>query len=138
MKIIKTSKKSVEKFSNKVWAKLDMSHFGRITNWVSKTFCFKIVDKNNIVGIVFGDFKGGVVFVDEFIVEEKYRNKGVGRKLMNKVFSYAKQNKAHKIYLFTGIEWPSNFFYQKLGFDKIGNLPNHYLNHDYVIYQKFL
>lgn len=138
MKIIKTSKKSVDKFANNVWKKFNISQFGRNTNWISKTFCFKIVDKNKIAGIVIGDFKGGVVFVDEFIIEETYRNKGVGRKLMSKVFSYSKQNKGHKIYLFTGLEWPSNFFYKKLGFEKIGNLSNHYVNHDYVIYQKFL
>lgn len=136
MKIVKTTKEDVRRFSNKEWPKLDMLHYGRSTRWISKNFYFKLIEKRKIIGIVTGDFKGGVVYVEELIVMEKDRKRGIGKKLMDKIISYGKQNKAHKIYLFTGIDWPANSFYKQLGYEKIGYLPNHYLNHDFVIYQK--
>lgn len=118
------------------WSKLDEIHFGKKIEWQEKKFRFKAVENNKLVGMIEGKYEPGVITISTLITVENARGKGVGTTLVKKVEEYGKKNGAHKIWLITGKEWSENIFYQKLGFNLIGSLPDFYLHKDCVIYAK--
>mgnify|MGYP001438158230 CR=1 FL=1 len=61
--------------------------------------------------------------ITSFFVKEGYRNKGIGKELLEKIINIARENFA-SIYLMTSIEG----FYEKLGFKYIETTPS-YINY---------
>lgn len=56
--------------------------------------------------------------INELVVDEKYRNLGIGTKLINKVFEFAKQNKISKVDLYvTADNCNAVEFYKRKGFE---------------------
>jgi len=57
-------------------------------------------------------------FIENIIIDEKYRNKGIGKKLMEMAIEYAKENNCYKITLQSGIKRTEAYkFYEKIGFN---------------------
>ena len=57
-------------------------------------------------------------FIENVITEEKYRKKGIGKKIINMTIKYGKQNNCYKIILQSSISRKENhIFYEKCGFD---------------------
>ncbi|MCL2722015.1 MAG: GNAT family N-acetyltransferase [Treponema sp.] len=57
-------------------------------------------------------------FIENVITDEKYRGKGIGKKLMEMAIEYAKENNCYKIILQSGIKRPeAHKFYEKVGFN---------------------
>jgi len=57
-------------------------------------------------------------FIENVIIDEKYRNKGIGKKLMEMVIEYAKENNCYKVTLQSGIKRKdAHKFYKKIGFN---------------------
>jgi len=57
-------------------------------------------------------------FIENVIVDEKYRNKGIGKKLMEMAIEYAKENNCYKVTLQSGIKrMEAHKFYEKIGFN---------------------
>jgi len=50
----------------------------------------------------------------------------------------AKRERVHKIFLETGKTWKVRKFYEKLGYNKTGDLPKHFAKQDYIEYTKLL
>ena len=62
--------------------------------------------------------RGGVAgHIEEIVTLKKFRNLGVGKKIMNKLFSFAIKRECYKVVLQSNKE--SEFFYTKLGFIKV-------------------
>ncbi|MDP3998534.1 MAG: GNAT family N-acetyltransferase [bacterium] len=141
IKVEKTTRKDIKEFYDKEWCNVDVEHYDRKvqrTEWNSKRFIFKAMIKEETVGTITGKHLAGVVYIDSIIVAKKNRRQGVGRILMETVKEFGKKIGAHKVHLVTGRDWEANKFYEQLGFEKIGELPKHYLKHDFVIYSKFV
>jgi len=137
LRIIKVKGKETKRFEDKEWHKIDLEHYGRkIPQFVSKNYYFKALLKNEIVGTIEGRYDDGIIFIADLIVAERHRGNKIGEKLINKAIAFGKKYQAHKIYLYTGIDWTVNEFYQKLGFKKVGVLLNHYFHKDFNIYEK--
>jgi ribosomal protein S18 acetylase RimI-like enzyme len=82
-----------------------------------------IRDGGRIIGIGFLFFmhtlQGKVAFVEDVIVDETYRGKGLGAKLMQAIIAAGKKNKASKIELTSRpARAAANKLYQRLGFEK--------------------
>lgn len=57
-------------------------------------------------------------FIENVITDEKYRKKGIGKKLIEMAIEYGKQNNCYKIILQSGYKREgSHIFYEKCGFD---------------------
>lgn len=141
IKVTKATRKEIREFNVSEWHEVDTEHYGRKvqgTEWNSKRFIFKATIKEEIVGTITGKHLAGVVYIDSIIVAKTNRRQGVGGILMERVKEFGKKIGAHKVHLVTGRDWESNKFYEQLGFEKIGELPKHYLKHDFVIYSKFI
>ncbi|OIO44314.1 MAG: hypothetical protein AUJ41_03250 [Candidatus Pacebacteria bacterium CG1_02_43_31] len=141
MNITKSTEKEIEAFEAQSWSVEDLKHYGREVSWGEwnpNKFIFKAELDNEITGIIVGNITAGVTFIERIIVAELSRKKGIGKQLIQKVEDYAKELNSHKIYLYTGKNWSSNKFYEQSGFTNTGQLENHYLNVDFVIYTKFL
>lgn len=136
--ISKAIEKEIKNFEEKTWRGEDIEHYGKPVRWIKRKFIFKATENGKIIGTVKGKFVAGVIFVETLIVAKDKRERGVGRKLMERVEEFGKQFAAHKIFLFTMEEWQASKFYEALGFKKTGKLLNHYLKRDFVIYSKLL
>ncbi|MCV0410490.1 GNAT family N-acetyltransferase [Nitrosopumilus sp.] len=61
------------------------------------------------------------LYIPELIVQEKFQNQGIGKKLINSCISIAKEKKCHRIRLESGNKRKeSHKFYKKLGFEQSG------------------
>ena len=57
-------------------------------------------------------------FIENVITDEKYRKKGIGKKIIGMAIEYGKQDNCYKIILQSSIKLKENhIFYEKCGFD---------------------
>ena len=140
LKIAKVTRKdlrSVKRFDDKEWHRLDRKHYGRpLGEYMDNEFYFMATENGGIAGTIKGKYEMGVVFISALIVAEEKRRQAIGKKLLNKVGEHGKKLGCHKIYLFTGKNWKANEFYRSLGFAKTGELLKHYNKRDFYIYEK--
>lgn len=127
-------------FDKDAWPKEDTEHFGKDVGqfWTLMNFGFRAIDGSNTVGTAKGQLEAGVIYLKTILVSREYREQGIGEMLIKKIIAWAMPYGAHKIFLFTMSHWGSTKFYEKLGFNQTGTLPNHYLKRDFVIYSKDL
>lgn len=77
----------------------------------------------------------GVIRLGDIIVKEKYRNNGVGSKLIEEIIKFAKKNKVNKIWLWTPEKLtPAIEFYKKRGFVQEGIQKNQFCNKDALLF----
>ena len=139
IKITSSTDKEVEVFERKEWGAEDMEHYGREVEWEEwkpTFFLFKAEKKGKIIGVIGGHLIAEVIFLERILVTQAERNIGIGKMLLAKAEEYAKEIHAHKIYLYTGKGWEAIQFYLKHGYEKTGELPNHFMKKDFVIYSK--
>lgn len=74
-----------------------------------------------IVGIClfyfsYSTWKGKMVYLDDLVITEKYRRLGIGKKLVNALFQFAKKEKVNQVRWHV-LDWntPAINFYKKLG-----------------------
>jgi len=126
-------------FEKDQWAEVYQEYFGREVHWDYDSHHFKALDdRGNILGTITFEFEDGVIFINTLIVHKNTRGLGIGEKLVGFVENWGRENKAHKIYLFTQKGWKSCDFYEKLDYKRTAVLENHFMNQDYFIYTKYL
>lgn len=139
VKIVEATKEEIKKFNKKEWRGADIEHYGRVVNWKEREFIFKAIENGKIVGTITGKYEAGVLHISAIIVAKEKRNRGIGKKLIQKAESFGKKLRAHKIHLITGKNWKdTNKFYNSLGFKKVADLPKHFLKQDFTIFEKFI
>lgn len=134
--ITSTNSEEVKKFSRSAWKKADLAHYGPGIKWTVKPFFLKAKENGKIIGLIRGQYISGVVQIKHLIVADDKRRLGVGRMLMQEAVKRTKRLGAHKLFLYTGKGWQACYFYEKLGFKKMADLPRHYLKRDFIIYSK--
>ena len=129
MKIRFIKKEDVPKATNLYHSIWPEDEFSRIKKYfelqVKNKEIFVAVEKKEIIGILgFSKrFFEKSDFLEEIIVHEKYRKKGIGKKLMKKFEADAKKRKTRRV--FSSIE-PKNKMsikmHKKLGYKKSGHI----------------
>jgi len=132
IKISSKENKAVKEFNKREWPKADLEHFGQNRNWNTKHYVLEAYDNQYLVGTLGMKIEAGVTYIGTMLVAEDQRMKGIGKELMDKAKQITEQNKGHKIYLQTGINWSSINFYKKLGYKITAELKNHYFNQDFI------
>lgn len=141
MKLTVTRKETpkLKAFKKREWAVANIEHYGKNPGWSFKQFLITSFDKEGkITGSLKLSVDNDVAKIDTVIVGKNSQGKGIGKKLMLKAEVICHKNKAHKIYLETGKNWKSVEFYEKLGYKKTVDLPNHFHHHDFILMTKFI
>ena len=103
------------KTANEIWKKIENSgikYFIAIENGIIISSCYLAIIPNLTRN---GKSNG---FIENVITDEKYRNKGIGKKVIEMAIEYGKQNNCYKIILQSSYKRKKNhIFYEKCGFD---------------------
>ena len=87
---------------------------------------FNIVeyDENgDVIGGILGGTYWGWMYIDILWVQEDFRHKGIGSKLLEEAEKEAIQRGCHHVHLDT-MSWQAPDFYKKHGYEVIGILPD--------------
>ncbi len=133
--ITSATTQEVENFLETEWTVEDAKHYEG-AEWQNIPFIFKATIDGQIAGVVLGKIQSGVVYIEDVIVGLSFRGKGIGKSLLQKTELFGKENHAHKIWGYTGKDWDSVPFYTSLGYQVVGELPNHFNHKDFVIVSK--
>ncbi|RRD40186.1 N-acetyltransferase [Leptotrichia sp. OH3620_COT-345] len=90
----------------------------------------KVTDEKGgiIGGIVAHMYCWNCIYIDTLWVSEKYRGKGIGKKLLKETEDYAEKNNVHLIHLDT-FDFQAKDFYEKYGYEVFGILEDCPENH---------
>jgi len=103
------------KTANEIWEKIENSgikYFIAIENGIIISSCYLVIIPNLT--------RNGksIGFIENVITDEKYRKKGLGKKVIEMAIEYGKQNNCYKIILQSSYKRKENhIFYEKCGFD---------------------
>jgi ribosomal protein S18 acetylase RimI-like enzyme len=134
---VKKISKKLRSFQIEEWKKADLDHFGREIDWEKEIRVILAKEGKQVVGMLEIKIKAGVMHIESLIVEHNHYRQRIGRSLLLKAETIAREFKVHKIFLETGADWQARKLYESFGFQKTGDLPNHYEGRDYVEYSKF-
>ncbi len=96
-------------------------------------------DGDDVIGFIYGYFDCGTFWADWVGVLAEYRRKGVAFSLMRKLEMILRETKTHKVWCDTRSDnKESNALLQKLGFERVAHLKNHWYKQDYYLWEKFL
>lgn len=135
---VDTNNPSWTQFEKDEWAKADKDHYGVVGEWDKKHFFLEAKENGEVVGTLRLELTAGVAYIDSFIVAKDKRGKGIGKALVRRAEEIAREYRAHKIHLNTGKDWEARKVYEKLGYEKAGNFPDHYYHIDFIEMHKFL
>ena len=139
--LLKRRGKKFRDFKNREWIKVHPKLYGKKLNWDywnGKELILKANEGKKIVGVLTGELVAGVLYVNEVIIDSTLQGKGIGTKLMGEAELWAREQKAHEIYLVTGKAWGAAGFYKHLGYDTVTELQKHYSKIDFLLMRKFL
>ena len=101
--------------ANKIWEKIEQNnikYFIAIENNKVISSCYLAIIPNLTRN---GRSNG---FIENVITDEKYRKKGIGKRIIKMAIEYGKQNNCYKIILQSSFKRKENhIFYEKCGFD---------------------
>ena len=106
---------------------IDFDYGIRIWNYI-ETHNIKYIlakENNNIIGLCYlcvipnlTHSGKSIGLIRHLIIDKNHRQKGIGKKLMEKTIEYAKECNCYKVIIQSGIEREvAHKFYEKLGFD---------------------
>lgn len=121
------------------WEIADKEHYGGNRDFQMEKFLFLATDDNEkVCGLLKMVITAGVTHIEDLLVSHEHRREGIGKALVEHAEKISKQKKVHKIHLDTGKNWDAEKVYLSLGYVKTGELKNHFLGYDYVLFEKFL
>ena len=85
--------------------------------------CYINDDCNNKIAGIVGRFRGNWLLLDYLWVSEKYKNKGLGSKLLQKIEELAENQGCKSVFLDT-FNFQANEFYEKFGYENALILQN--------------
>lgn len=90
-----------------------------------------------VIGGLWGTSAVGWTYVDLVVVPEGLRGQGLGRQLLQKAEEIARKRGCKGMWLYTAT-FQAPGFYEKLGFERFGELPDYSAGHDNIYYFKRL
>lgn len=141
IKVTENGSEKLNDFYKREWATVDRKHYGKDVaweSWTQKNFTIEVWRDEEIVGALTFRINQDVSEIELFITAEKYRRQGIGTLLLEKLEEISKEHNVHKIYLQTGKDWDIVGYYEKFGYKKTADVPDHYLHVDYIEMTKFI
>lgn len=141
---IKTATESdssrLNNFKEVEWSSVDDAHFENreLVDFDEQELTLIAEEGDQIFGYIKISTEMGTCEIESLIVGGKFRNKGIATQLVLKVEELCKEMKLHKIFLETGVNWEAKKLYEKLGYEVVCVLKNHYANKDFVLMEKMI
>ena len=108
-------KKKIEKYDFHI-------HSNKLGECIYNQFVYVLRDENKIVGVLrYSFFWQTIPFLDLIYIDEKYQKKGYGKKMMLYWEDIMKIMGYKDVMLSTQEDESSKFFYEKLGYKKVGS-----------------
>ena len=134
MKFVK-AKKDIGALEKRLWDAFWKTH-GKKRSYQKLKYI--IEEKSKDVGYIHLIISGGLMKVEDIIIEEQHRRKNIGNKIMGFIDRLAKKKKCHKIRLETSPDFMPRAFhlYKKYGFKKEASLRKDMHNRNWIIMSK--
>lgn len=132
-RVLPKEKKKVDAFIFKAWRQYNKE---QKYIYKEKKFWFAAYDGKQIVGHIHGNTNGGVAYLNDIMINKRYRNKGIGKMLLTKFEEIAKNRKCHVCLLLTTDKHAAAIpFYQKNEYRIAASVPDMYwhVNEYYMI-----
>lgn len=132
-------KPNLQAFKDAEYPAVDKAHYGdNPPNWESHEFTLVTKEGESITGFIAISIRLGIAYINSLLVGEKFRNQGIGQKLVLAAEEKAKSLGAHKIWLETGKDWGTEKFYERLGYSIRTILPNDVGHQECLMMDKML
>jgi ribosomal protein S18 acetylase RimI-like enzyme len=99
--------------------------------------CLRHPESNAVVGGLWGQTVVGWLYVDLLVVPEEFRGQGIGTSLIKKAEEIAAERNCVGVWLCTAT-FQAPGFYEKMGYQLFGKLPDYPKGHDNLYYMKLL
>lgn len=96
-----------------------------------------IMEKDACLGSIFFWWGGPCAVIEALAIEKDYRGKGLGKKLLHEAERDMIEAGCTQITLMS-LPFQAPLFYQKMGYEQIGTIPNFFDGYDIAIYRKIL
>lgn len=130
---------ALKTFKSVEWPVADQEHYGdKIPDFIKRNHTLMVQEEDQIQGYISFFLVGGVGKIDSLIVGQKFRGRGIGKRLLEQAEQKMKSLGAHKVSLETGVDWEARKLYEKLGYKVRVLLPNDFGHKDFVLMDKDL
>ncbi len=126
--------REVRRFLAREWPIADQAIFGRDCDWTSRPVSVEAHAGQELVGVALGEVIAGMARLHDLLVVERYRDRGVGGRLVEAFCARAAALGAARCYLRCPATERHRRFYQRLGFVQVARLPRYYHHHDFLEY----
>jgi ribosomal protein S18 acetylase RimI-like enzyme len=114
-------------------------HHNTVDKCIQDQLVYVLCDEENIVGILrYSLFWQSIPFLDLLYIDEAYRGKGYGRQMMDHWESVMQTMKYEYVMLSTQEDETAKYFYEKLGYRRIGAFLPPDQDADEIMYLKML
>ena len=124
--------KDVLRFLREQWPAVDTEYFGRAVEWMADPYALVLRRDRHIVGVLRAHFIGGVGSVDELMVAEGSRGRGLGSTLLGRFEDEARKRGCARIILRAVKGSPAEDFYRKRGYHRECVQYGYEFGYDYV------
>jgi L-asparaginase II/GNAT superfamily N-acetyltransferase len=130
--------RDVNRFRREQWPRADEEILGATYDWTAGRLSLGVREGRDLVGLLSASFIGGVATVEELIVREDRRGRGVGGALLHALEHEARARGAHKVVLRTPLGARAEGFYLQHGFRRECLFARHHFGHHYLSLRKDL
>ena len=114
-------------------------HHNTVDKCIQDQLVYVLCDEENIVGILrYSLFWQSIPFLDLLYIDEAYRGKGYGRHMMDHWESVMQTMQYEYVMLSTQEDETAKYFYEKLGYRRIGAFLPPDQDADEIMYLKML
>lgn len=124
--------RDVVRFLRAEWPQADEELLGRAYDWHSDVVVIAAKNGRRTVGALRGHLLGGVGTLQELLVAEAWRGRGVGSNLLVAFEDRARTHRCHKAVLHTPLGSQAEGFYRERGYHREYALLEHHFRHDFL------
>lgn len=123
----------IKKFCDEEFQKISMKAIGDARHY----FTFEMKDGKKTIGAAHGYNYGPDLIIQQVILTEDNRGKGMGTHFMEKIENLARERGCTKIWVDT-MDYQAPEFYVRLGYEEAVEIKNYRRNHSRIFFKKHL
>ena len=130
--VCRGDEKDILRFLRDEWPAVDEENFGRPVEWSAEPYSFVFRRDRKIIAVLKGHFIGGVASVDELMVGQGARGRGLGSLLLGRFEDEARRRRCSRIVLRAVKDTQAEDFYRGRGYHRECVQYGYEFGYDYV------